>query len=328
MARDFDMLVREPDAYEVPLYGSGRARRVARRKRVLKNCASVLALVVVAGGTYVATQRSQTSEVTFDDVVQRFRTEDVPADDAGAAKQTGSPREAPDSVGAEPKALERAAGRPAATTPEKAAKGDVLPEQGVYAYETTGGERVSLFGARHDYPERTFATVRHLGGCRWEARNDVIAEHVDIRTLCNDDRSFLQLRQERRVTFFGKQDGASMDCAPPLTLYRAGDARGTRTETLCSDDKGSNVRLRSVFLGIEEIVIGAKRVEAVHVLDDGTCSGRVQGTSVDELWLHPETGMTLRWHRTVDTIATAFGGAKVRYTEEATFQLESLKPKD
>jgi hypothetical protein len=28
----------------------------------------------------------------------------------------------------------------------------------------------------------------------------------------------------------------------------------------------------------------------------------------------------------VDTTATAFGGAKVRYTEDATFVLESLDP--
>jgi hypothetical protein len=326
MARRFDTLVRPLDADEVPLYGNGRARRVARRKQILKNTATILALILGAGGIYVTTQRTATSAVTLDEVIQRFHTaETVPDGGDVSDVEHGSKREAADE--ATDTVPRRGDDVVSPVAPLKAAD-DVLPAEGVYAYRTTGGEKLSLFGAHHDYPARTFATIRHLGGCSWEARNDVVDEHTDIRTLCNDDRSFLQLRQERQVEFFGKRDGARMVCEPPLTLYMAGDLTGTRTATDCRDADGNTVHLASVFLGFDELRIGAQVVRAIHVRDDGTISGpKMHGTSMDELWLHPRTGVTLRWHRAVDTTANAFGGAKVRYTEEATFLLESLEPR-
>ena len=328
MARRFDTLVRPLDADEVPIYGNGRARRVARRKQILKTTATCLALFLAAGGIYVATQRASTSPATLDEVIQRFHAEDDAAEVSDVRlPEDGSKREAPDrSVDGTATKDERSV---AVSVPEEKAAHDVLPAEGVYAYRTRGGERISLFGAHHDYPARTYATIRHLGGCRWEARNDVVDEHSDIRTLCNDDRSFLQLVQERRVEFFGKRDGARMPCEPPLTLYTAGDANGTRTATNCSDADGNTVHIRSVLLGVDNVKIGGKTVRAIHVRDDGTITGpKMHGTSMDELWLHPETGVTLQWHRAVDTIANAFGGAKVRYTENATFVLESLKPRE
>lgn len=323
--RRFDTLVRPLDD-EVPLYGSGQARRRMRRVQILKTTATILAVLLGGGGIFVATQRSATSAVSFDEVIERFHRDESAREKRADVREPkgSSERVLPSDSASREDASDVSTG---AARPAEQTVHDELPVEGVYAYRTTGGERISLFGAHHDYPERTFATVRHLGGCGWEARNDVVAEHVDIRTLCNDDRSFLQTRQERQVTFFGKKDGARMDCEPPLNLYTAGDKSGTRTKTVCSDGEGSDVHLTSVFLGTDTLVIGGERIEALHVLDEGTCTGRVEGTSVDELWLHPRTGLTLKWHREVDTIANAFGGAKVHYTEEATFALESLEPR-
>jgi hypothetical protein len=58
---------------------------------------------------------------------------------------------------------------------------------------------------------------------------------------------------------------------------------------------------------------------------DGTFTGRAIGTSLEELWLVPETGMTVRWDRKVDTNADSVFG-KVHYTEDASFELASLVP--
>ncbi len=325
MARNFDTLVRPLDTDEVPMYGSGQARRRARRIQSLKTCATILAVLLGGGGIYVANQRNATSAVSLDEVIQRFHNDETAVEETDIPRpERSSKRDAPEVARkASPEGTVDVSSAPHAKDAQ-----DVLPEEGVYAYRTTGGEEISLFGAHHDYPERTFATVRHLGGCSWEARNDVVAEHIDIRTLCNDDRSFLQTRQERQVTFFGQKDGAAMDCEPPLNLYTAGDPKGTRTVTTCRDGEGSDVRLESVYLGMDDVKIGGELVEAVHVRDDGTATGRVNGTSMDELWLDPRTGLTLKWVRTVDTIATAFGGAKVHYTEDATFLLESLRARD
>jgi hypothetical protein len=60
---------------------------------------------------------------------------------------------------------------------------------------------------------------------------------------------------------------------------------------------------------------------------DATMTGRARGTSTETFWVSPVTGLTLRWERSVDTIADTSFGAKVRYQEQATFVLESLDPK-
>ena len=51
------------------------------------------------------------------------------------------------------------------------------------------------------------------------------------------------------------------------------------------------------------------------------------GTANEDMWIAPQTGMTLRWVRAVDTLADAAFGARVRYTENASFYLESLTPR-
>lgn len=43
---------------------------------------------------------------------------------------------------------------------------------------TSGWESIDLAGARHDYPEESFASVRLANGCRWQIEHRVI---VDVR---------------------------------------------------------------------------------------------------------------------------------------------------
>ena len=74
------------------------------------------------------------------------------------------------------------------------------------------------------------------------------------------------------------------------------------------------------------IAIGDETISAVRIRMDGTMTGSSQGTSVDDLWLDPITGMTLRWDRFVDAVSNKFG-ANVRYTERASFVLESPVPR-
>jgi hypothetical protein len=196
----------------------------------------------------------------------------------------------------------------------------------VYAYTARGREAISILGAHHDYPSEAFATVRHLGGCRWEHRNQVIAEHVDTRTLCSEPGRYLQIQQTRDIEFFGQREAPTLRCEPAQVHHAVGDDVGAKTTAKCTDGEGTQATVTRTYVGMEAMKIGATSVDAVRFELRSTMTGKTNGTAHDEFWIHPQTAMTLRWDRTVDTMATAYG-AQVHYEENASFVLESLEPR-
>ena len=285
----------------------------------------VLVILIAAGGTFVLTQRNVTTEVSLEKVVKRFEaqepeiTKDRGIEELDATRSTGS-------------AVSES--QPEDTTPTASKKGGaqvddapdpyVLPAEGVYLYKTRGGEQVSVFGASHTYPERTYTTVRHTGGCRWEQRIDVIEEHVDIRKVCSRPDELLQIAQARYVTFFGQQKGDENVCEPWASFHALEERKGSRATATCRGEQGE-AQLVRVFEGVEPYVIEGEIEQVVKVRIDATFTGKTEGESTDLLWLSRRTGFPLRWDRTVDAISSEFG-TDVRYTEEASFELVSLEP--
>ncbi len=290
-------------------------------------------MVLLTGTVFVLTQRNVTTTVSFDDAVEAFRADhaDGPAAaEAAPIAVTAATEEdeagKPAARGAEPE-LNAALGPEAAPVEQGSADAVdyAVPAPGVYAYRTTGGESVSMFGAKHDYPERSFATVRKIDGCGWEHRLEVIAEHVDIRGYCGEGGVLRQLFYETHITFLGKREVRSMPCEPVINLHRREIAAGDAQNVSCSDGAGSQARMTRTFHGTVPITIGGEKVEAFKVTIAARMSGNTKGTSRNTLWVEPTTGLTLRWDRTTDTLAKAYG-ATVRYKENASFVLEALAP--
>ena len=322
-----------------------------RRRPIATTLVAVLILVVLGADLYVLAQRNATTQVDPEEVLAEFRRSagsgptDAPT--VGRVETTApavdEPATTPTSQAARPMgtiepgvrhlSAPTAPAPPTAVGPSHPPAVSVpvemhgLPAEGMYTYRTTGGERISVADASHDYPGRTYATVRHLGGCRWEHRSEVIEEHVDERVLCTADGAHLQLLQARTVEFFGKQDSGRVTCDPPQLLHTVGDASGTATTARCRDGDDVDVRLERTTLGRRTATVGGRTVEVVGVRIDGRMTGRVDGRSTDELWLVAATGLTVSWERSVDTLADAAFGARVRYREQATFELESLDPR-
>jgi len=301
-----------------------RQVRRRRRRRRLAIAVAIPLVLLLATGTFVLTQRNVTTSVSLERATAEFRAKRSTAPERPNAA-TSIAEQAP-----EPEQTDGPA--PASTKAGAVESKDTtfasLPAEGIYAYRASGGEKISVFGASHEYPERIFATVRHLGGCRWEHRNDVIEEHVDRREMCNQTGQLLQLEQSREVEFFGKRDGGSMRCDPPALQHAAQDAPGATSAATCVDEETEDrATARRTFIGLRPITIDGTTIDAVHYRVDSTFTGHATGSSVDTYWVLPQTGMTLRWDRTVATMADATFGARVRYEEEASFVLESLTPR-
>ena len=307
-------------------------RWAGRRLRAALAAALVLDLAVLAADLYLLDGVSETTEVDLADALVDFRSdpvaEEVASAPAGGAEVTGpaGPPAGPPDLPVSPAAATSSSPAPVTTTTMAAASGSFRPPAaGVYEYRTSGGETVSLLGARHDYPATTFAVVHHTGGCGWRIRAEVVREHIDERRMCSDPDRVLQHEQSRQVEFFGTKDGAAYVCDPPQVQHAGGDGEGATTTVDCGDGRGSSARLVRTTLGLGQAMVGGLAVEVVRLRIDGTLTGRYRGTSVDLLTLDAATGLPVTWERSVDTVAEAFG-ASIRYREQARFDLVSLTP--
>jgi hypothetical protein len=309
-------------AFEQTLREIEVARRKRSRRRRTRIVLAIVLVPTLAAGTFVLTQRGRSTEVSLDEVTKRFRTSDSKTEVASPVKEPDEAIANEQEQVSGPAASEKVASD--ATTTSAPSGPYEPPSEGVYTYRAKGGEQVSILGAHHDYPERVYATVRHLDGCRWEHRNEVIKEHVDRRVWCSQAGQLTQILQGREVEFFGQRDGSVATCSPPMVIHKVGDGPGTTYEGVCTGED-TKAMIRRRIVDDKDFVVGGKSVEAIHIRIDSTFTGMATGTSNEDLWLDSATGMTLRWDRVVDTDAnSAFGN--VHYYENASFVLESLVP--
>lgn len=333
-------------------------RRRDRRRRfrpVVEVVIGVVALAQLGGASWMLSQRSVTTEVAVDDVLADFRAgaevsgTDVDAAPAAQGVEPAAPvpvatagpeGEEPDAVGGQdvatsngettstPQDAAQPAPAGASESPPApagaAAAALALPAEGVWTYETAGGETLSLGGARHDYPEQTFLVVEHAGGCGWTADHRIVEEHRVKATYCTQDADLLAVRYQSWITFYGSTVESDYSCDRGVR-GRAADIAGTIHTGQCTDGETTTTdRLES--LGTETIAIGGVTVEALRYRMTSELRGEVEGESRQEIWLHPDTALPLRIERFTRSEADEFG-ARVTYTEDATFQLASLTPR-
>lgn len=319
---------------------------------------AVVLLVVGAVGWWVVSQRNVATVVALEDVLAEARAQGLgpttdpatepivqppsPAPQTGLGAAPGPPSGAIESDPVAPEAEQTQLGESPVTAADPGPASDTsdatddpssvdaepsgyrLPAPGVYSYATTGGDRISLAGARHQYPEVTHAVIRHTGGCGWSVEHHVLEEHVDFHDRCTDPDAVSVTADGREVEFYGQRDGLLYQCDPPATLlYEAADT--VSTGTCSTQDGGSDAHYRGTRVGDETLDVGGEPVVTVHVNIEFEMTGDARGTSTVDVWLHPETGLIVREERVVDTYARAVWG-DVRYQEEATFHLLSLTP--
>jgi hypothetical protein len=285
-------------------------------------------VVVLGADVFFLTQRNVTTPVTLAKSVERFRSLHPPQP-GSPTTTTAAPTAGPASTAQAPARRDAKAAVPAPTTAPRQAQASssaafTPPDEGVYAYATTGYEKVSMGGSRHDYPSESFATVRRSAGCKWQWEHRVVEEHVETATSCGQPGLLQFLSDTEQVTFFGQTNTRTTTCDPPEVVVQVGDPIGSRRSFVCQLE-GGRVDVVVTYLGREAMSVGGIPVEAFHAIIDGTQSGDVQGSSRFEVWVHPLTGLTLRQVVHVQS-RSKFLGSNVDYTEDATYTLERLTP--
>jgi hypothetical protein len=299
-----------------------------RRSSFALAAAASLALAVLGADVFVLTSRTRTTPVVLGDVIDAYRSatttsvvHDAPAvsatqTDGRFTRDAGAP-----ATEAGPGPMKQ---QKPSTPTTILAPAFAPPAEGVYVYETTGGEWVSLAGAHHDYPARTYATVRRQSGCEWRLEQPIVKEHVDTRVFCNGPDRLLFASQVTTETFYGSTVTEEIRCDPPQIVLRAGDAPGSAREGVCRG-ADSEMRTRVTRLAASTLTVDGTPVAVERVLIEAVLTGRARGSSRVEQWWLPSSGLLVREARAVSTTAHQFG-ATIDYKERATFLLRSFAP--
>ncbi len=211
---------------------------------------------------------------------------------------------------------------------------DTRPEAGVYEYQGTGIDRLSLPPLHQDQGPTIPGTVELLAGGCWRFRVDYSTNHWQSYEYC---RTGLGVEERGAQTFQRWMIGAApldntsrTDCDDATmflpTVRRADqswEARCVVTNDTISGETVSAGPYR--FVGEEQVRVAGEPVDTLHFERVRVFSGGQVGTEVVDVWLHAASGLPVRNERTID-VETSTPIGTSRYTESGEYVLQSLTP--
>lgn len=318
---------------------------------VRRGLAVVIAIdLFAAGGVALLHANDAAEPLSTDDAVAAFRAaqqspdagdDGVARDDSGAVEADSgvtvpAPTDAPGS-GAAPTPSAGPTAEPTEATPTQATtevarassgsdtERSFRPAEGVYQYATTGHESLdALGGARHDYPAETTVTIRHAG-CGVRERWQPLEDRYDERSVCVTASSHDIEWYESSRSFFGQRDTRRLVCDPGAVAFSPDAPVGTEYRHRCVD-ADTDARNVVTVLPDEAITIDGETIQARRIRAVSDVTGDSRAHSEIESWVHPTSGLTLRRESVLDGTSAGPSG-EVRYHEEYTMQLRSLRPR-
>jgi hypothetical protein len=200
------------------------------------------------------------------------------------------------------------------------------PGQGVYSYVVEGGESIDIPGGSRTYPSNATSTLVHdSDACGWTVEMALAEEHKDLLDFCTSRDSTAMRGAQQYVEFFGTGETQNFRCAPALVI--PAKPGGAATRGRCADE-AADVAGDFVVTTTEQSqrTIGGTSVPAIRVVYEVTFSGRSEGSSTTDTWVHAQTGLLLRMYRTTDAMVETQAGRR-RYQEEVTVELMDLTPR-
>jgi hypothetical protein len=199
-----------------------------------------------------------------------------------------------------------------------AGNGDVT----VYAYAMAGHEEIdALAGARHDYPDETYLTIRD-GGCgelwRWQA----IEERWSSWEVC-DPQQVTVAGFDSFTHWFGVDDLEQYRCDPVASYLPPSPDTTTWTFTCGTDDISQETTAEVV--GVETLDVGGVAVDTLHVHYTDTLSGSSSGGGETDRWFRLSDPLVIKEIGATSSASTSLIGT-VHYTEEYEIALTSLQP--
>lgn len=185
--------------------------------------------------------------------------------------------------------------------------------EGVYTYETTGKESVTvLTGATHQYPATTTITVIRKG-CGVQLQWEALEGRSTTWTLCTVHGAVTVRAIHETHSFFNRTDHTNYTCTQTETHFTCTSPKG--------DESGDVTPL-----GESAVNVGGVLSVALIVRTVATVTGKSHGIETTTWWLAPRTLLPLRIVAASRTSRKQPLLGTVQYREDAKLVLLSRTP--
>ena len=308
-----------------------------RRRRLKIVSVAILAAIVLAGDISAIVLHQSVTPVSVDSAVRAFRkdrgtpiplttsTTTVVASATAADVASKAPRSQP--------------ARRGAVTPNSATGGPsagpslALPGEGVYVYETTGGERTAppapFPPESHSYPAQSTITAR-AAECGRSYKWAPLAERFDAWNVCPSGDAMRVLTTTEHFEFYNHTDEQTYACTPDSYDFVLPQRSGGTYRASCSSGGSqgtgaSGFQINGQVRGVDVLVIGGQTVRAVHLVEQLVANGATSGQTNRERWVDERNGLLIRLVSTSEATSESQVGT-VTYHENVSLVLTSLVP--
>ena len=237
---------------------------------------------------------------------------------------------------ARPVGLDEAKARTTSTgvTSSVAAADSARPDPGVYEYEGSGTDALSVPPLSQEAGPTMPATVALVGDDCWTFRIDYSTNHWQEWEHClvGDDlvESGGTTWQRWMIGATAITNTTTVVCDPGAMVLPSTPRPDQRWTGRCVATNGE-VEGESVsegpyrYVGEEELEVDGTRVATRHFVSDRTMSGAQVGTDHSEVWVTVEDGLPVRNEHRIEVRTDTVVGEST-YTETGEFHLVSLEP--
>ena len=207
------------------------------------------------------------------------------------------------------------------------------PAAGVYEYQGSGGEKLSVPPLSQSEGPTIPGTVEVLADGCWRFRIDFSTNHWQTATSCRRGADLVETDGETWQRWLVGPTAitnlTTSVCDPSMVLpadRTPGQTWPARCIATNDGIPGETVSAGDYrFVGHEDVEVGGAAVPTVHFVRERELSGTQQGKEQTDVWLTLDTGLTVRNRRSVEADADTIIG-KTTYTEVGEFVLTSLTP--
>jgi hypothetical protein len=200
-----------------------------------------------------------------------------------------------------------------------------LPAPGVYRYQTTGGEQLSIAGISRSFPSTSQMIVTAANGCatmKWEP----LTQHIEGWVACPERTGGLEITSAPSYEqIAGAETTSVIRCPAGMYFVPPRPFTGERWSITCHSP-GETVLFSGRVLGQGSVNVGDAKVPALHTEIDLSFAGAQSGQNPNDIWVSPATGLILRQSETVNVTQQAGPLGSVRYQEHMAIALTSMVP--